>query len=135
MQDSYTLFVPSAPSASPQSVTAFVLTTSSVTVAWEEVPATQLNGILATYEVRFQPTGQMGGATVLQNSTEQNTIVTGLNGNVNYSVSVRAYTAVGPGPYSDPAVPITTQPGSKCHLKRTFPSSQPSPALFLQSPL
>ena len=115
----YSLFILPAPSASPQNVTALVLSSSSATVAWEEVPVAGLNGILTTYQVRLQPTVLVDGVTVLRTSTERNITVDGLNGNVNYDVSVRAYTAVGSGPYSDPAVRITTEGGSKLLLKKT----------------
>ncbi len=80
-------------------------------VMWKEVPAIDRNGILITYEVLFEPTpaeGQDVGASVLENTTDLSLTVDRLAENVLYNVSVRAYTAVGGGPFSAPPVLIMT---------------------------
>ncbi len=85
-------------------------------VMWKEVPAIDLNGILIIYEVLFKPTpadGQDVGASVLENTTDLNLTVDRLAENVLYSVSVRAYTAVGEGPFSAPPDLIMTDQDSK----------------------
>ena len=101
------------PSASPQNVTAFDLTLTSAMVMFEPFSAIDENGVLTTYEVLFEPTpaaGQDVGDDVLANVTvtEFSVIVEGLAENVLYNVTVRAYTAVGAGPFSAPPVQIMT---------------------------
>ena len=70
-------------------------------VTWEEVPAIDENGIIITYEIEFVPlqfteilvTGSI-------NTTNLFIDITGLQEYVEYDIRVRAYTSVGPGPFS-----------------------------------
>ncbi len=88
-------------------------------MTWEPLPDVDLNGILSTYEVRLQSMSLMGGVMVRDgeevrvNSSGLNVTVNGLEGFVRYSVTVRARTVVGAGPYSSPPINITTEQGSE----------------------
>ena len=74
-------------------------------MSWEEVPAIDQNGIIIMYEVQYEPL-QTFGVLLIQtvNITAPATMMnlTDLEEYVEYSITVRAYTSVGPGPYSDP---------------------------------
>ena len=70
-------------------------------MTWEEVPAVDQNGIIVTYEVLFEPI-QFSDTLMsgLINTSELALILAGLEEFVEYNFSVRAYTTVGPGPFS-----------------------------------
>ena len=64
------------------------------------------------YEVQYDPLetfdGQISTETVnITNLSLLCTVVTGLEEYAEYNISVRAYTSVGPGPYSDPVTERT----------------------------
>ena len=91
---------------------ASALSFTTIMVTWEEVPAISQNGIIVNYEVRVEPlqfTGELETETI--NTTDLSVNVTGLEENVEYMISVRAYTGVGPGPYSDPVTERTSEDG------------------------
>ena len=82
-------------------------------VLWEEVVAIDQNGIIVSYEIDFEPlefTDTLMPASV--NTTNLSINITGLEENVEYNISVRAYTSVGPGPYSDPVTERTSEDGT-----------------------
>ena len=71
---------------------------------WEEVPAIDQNGIITTFEVFLEPLQFRELLTAgYVNTSDLSTIIAGLQEFVEYDISVRAYTSVGPGPLS-PAV-------------------------------
>ncbi len=51
------------------------------------------------------------------NTTNVSTVLTGLEENLEYNVSVRAYTSVGPGPYSPEDMEITFEDGRSIMIK------------------
>ena len=61
------------------------------------------HGIITMYEVHYSIVGDSVYVTVnTTNGDETSLIVVGLEEFTNYTIVVRAYTAVGPGPYSAP---------------------------------
>ena len=84
-----------------------VVSSTEIEVSWEEVPAIDQNGIITVYEVQYVTLETCNGSiyTLNTNTTMLNTTLTDLEEYVEYNITVRAYTSVGPGPYSDP--PIT----------------------------
>ena len=70
-------------------------------VTWEEVLAIDENGIIINYEIEFVP---LQFTEILVNGSINTTNlfidITGLQEYVEYDISVRAYTSVGPGPFS-----------------------------------
>ena len=71
-------------------------------VAWERVLAIDENGIIVNYEVRFELlefTETLTTSSV--NTTDLIVVLRALQEYVEYNISVRAYTTVGPGSYSD----------------------------------
>ena len=93
-----------------------VLSSTEIEVSWEEVPAINQNGIITMYEVQYIPLETFGGQISTTTVNDTNTsllfiVLTGLEEYVQYSISVRAYTSVGPGPYGDPVPERTNSDG------------------------
>ena len=81
-------------------------------VTWDEVPGLDQNGIIIDYEFEIQPLDFPADISADQfTTTSLSILVTGLEEYVNYNISVRAYTSVGPGPYSDPVTERTLEDG------------------------
>ena len=78
---------------------------------WEEVPPIDRNGIISTYEVSYEPLETFGqlSSTDIINATNLSVILEGLHPFLSYNISVRAYTSVGSGPYSDVVAEITQE--------------------------
>ena len=61
------------------------------------------HGNITMYEVRYSVIGDSVNLTLnTTNGDETSLLVDGLEEFTNYTIQVRAYTAVGPGPYSAP---------------------------------
>ena len=93
------------PSEAPQNVMLMVESSTAIRVSWEEVPAIDENGIITMYQVQYDPLETFGGliSTTNINITDTSmlsTVLTGLEEYVEYNISVRAYTSIGPGLYS-----------------------------------
>ena len=77
------------------------------------------NGVITMYEVLYQPqetfNDEIEEMTV--NVTELTANLTDLEEYVNYTISVRAYTSVGEGPYSEGIIELTDEDGNFEHLK------------------
>ena len=60
------------------------------------------NGIIILYEVQYEPLMTFGGQlmTMAMNTSNTSIVLGGLQEYVEYNISVRAYTIVGPGPFS-----------------------------------
>ena len=103
------------PAAAPQNVMTMAESSTEITVTWEEVPAIDENGNITMYEVEYMPLetfdGQIATNSVTVDPTLLNTTLTGLEEYVDYNISVRAFTSVGPGPYSVSTVERTDQDG------------------------
>ena len=94
---------------------------TEILVTWEEVPAIDENGIIINYEIQFEPlefTDVLMTETII--AANMSAMISGLQEYVEYSISVRAYTSVGPGPYSDP---VTQRTLEDCKLIRTLPNN------------
>ena len=80
---------------------------------WSEVPDLDQNGIIINYEVQLEPLDFPADIVVDSfNTTDLLERTTGLQEAVNYNIRVRAYTSVGPGPYSDPVTVRTSEDGN-----------------------
>ena len=85
-----------------------------ILVRGEEVPEIDENGIIVMYEVQYVPLQTFGGQIVAAttNRSDLYRALYGLQEYVEYNISVRAYTSVGPGPYSDPVTERTLEDGT-----------------------
>ena len=90
-------------------MTAETISSSEVMVSWSEVSVIDRNGIITEYQVFLQPSN----VTMIVNFAQLSAVVSGLEGNILYNVTVSAFTAVGQGPYSSPPVQVVTNIGGK----------------------
>ena len=78
---------------------------TTIIVTWDIIPPIDQNGVITMYEVFYEPLETFGGVIQTQtrnvSGTEMSVVLMNLEEFVNYSISVRAYTSVGEGPYSD----------------------------------
>ena len=82
-------------------------------MTWDEIPGLDQNGIITEYEVEIEPLDFPADISVdLLTTTNLSIVVTGLEEYVFYNISVRAYTSVGPGLYSDPVSERTFEDGN-----------------------
>ena len=82
-------------------------------MTWDEIPELDQNGIIIEYEVQIEPLDFSADIFVDPlNTSSLSIVVTGLEEYVFYNISVRAYTSVGPGPYSDPVTERTLEDGN-----------------------
>ena len=85
-----------------------VMSPTSISIVWEEIPPLYRNGIITIYEILYVPFETFDGAISANtvNTTDLFYLLESLQQYVRYNISVRAYTRIGPGPYS---VPIDNQ--------------------------
>ena len=91
-----------APSGYPQNVVPTTISSTEILVSWDEVPEIDQNGVIILYDVQYEPLMTFGGElmTMTMNTSNTSIVLGGLQEYVEYNVSVRAYTSVGPGPFS-----------------------------------
>ena len=98
---------------------ATVVSSTEIMVTWDIVLPIDQNGVITMYEVLYQPqetfNDEIEEMTV--NVTKLTENLTGLEEYVNYTISVRAYTSVGEGPYSEVIIKLTDEDGNFEHLK------------------
>ena len=101
------------PASAPVNVAAVSISSTQVKVTWGDVPPTDQNGIIITYEVEYIPLEDFHGAIGKDttNVSALSVILMRLQEYVNYTISVRAYTSAGAGPYSDPVSILTYEDG------------------------
>jgi len=103
----------SVPTGSPQNFTAIGHSSTSIRLQWDAPPRKHRNGEIVLYEVLYH---QQRPSTVdwTTNTTEQSVMVEGLETSTDYNFMIRAYTAVGPGPWSN-RLPFRTFPHREHH--------------------
>ena len=80
-------------------------------VTWENIPLIDQNGVIITYEIIYEPLETFCGNISEQkhNTTDLFATLMDLEEFVNYSISIRGYTIVGPGIYSVPIIVMTSE--------------------------
>ena len=78
---------------------------------WEEVPEIDRNGIINFYEVQIDPARFQDVSYMNVSGSELVLVVDELEEFVEYSFTIRAYTIVGPGPFSVVTTNTTNQAG------------------------
>ena len=106
-----------APDVAPSNVRADVLGSTALNISWEEIPPINRNGIVIAYEVLYEPLETFEGRLMPMqvNTSDLYVVLNSLEEFVGYNVSIRAYTSVGPGPYSNKVFAMT-QEASKWSL-------------------
>ena len=67
---------------------------------WDEVPEIHQNGIITMYEIEYSQSGDNQNSTATVGGDQQVLNLSMLEDFETYRIRVRAYTSVGPGPYS-----------------------------------
>ena len=92
---------------------ATVVSSTEIMVTWDMVPPINQSGVITMYEVLYQPQETFDGSiedlTVNVSAPEMSVVLMNLQEYVNYTISVRAYTSVGEGPYSDGIIQLTNE--------------------------
>ena len=105
-----------APSSPPANVSAVTVSSTEILVTWDIVPPIDQNGIITMYEVLYVPLETFGGAvgplTVNVSGSEMSVVLTDLEEFLTYTISVRAYTNVADGPYSQAIAALTFEDGT-----------------------
>ena len=95
---------------------ATVMSSTEIVVTWYIVSPINQSGVITMYEVLYQPqetfNGSIGDLTVNVSAPEMSVVLMNLQEYVNYTISVRAYTSVGEGPYSEGIVELTEENGN-----------------------
>ncbi len=81
---------------------ATVISSTEIKVNWTDVLEIDQNGVITDYEVMYVPLMRFGNtlSITIVNTTNMYITLDGLQEFVNYNISVRALTSVGPGPFS-----------------------------------
>ena len=102
------------PNVPPDNVQAITSSSTAVLVTWDPVPEIDRNGIITQYEVEFNQNTfseiSLGNLTTT-NGPQLMVELEGLEEYVEYTVRVRAFTSVGPGPFSVAVVDRTLEDG------------------------
>ena len=98
------------PASPPQNVHTTAISSTAIEVRWIEVPMINENGIIISYEIQVEPLDFNDILTIIYvNTTTLSMVVSDLQEFVAYNISVRAYTSVGPGPFSPPVTDRTLE--------------------------
>ena len=101
---------------------ATVVSSTEIMVTWDIVLPIDQNGVITVYEVLHQPqetfNGSIGDLTVNISAPEMSVVLMNLQEYVNYTISVRAYTSVGEGLYSDGIIELTNEDSEYKIFKR-----------------
>ena len=101
--------IPPAPSAAPNSVSVFEVTSSSITVQWGAVPCIHRNGDITSYSVQYGVVGSESTQTMfVSGASTTEASITGLGESTTYTIEVAAVNDAGIGVYSEPLI-ITAQ--------------------------
>ena len=112
--------ITTVPSGFPLNIIATTINSSKINVSWETFPQIDHNGVLTEYEVQYNQSvaviSHPPTATEIVPANTTSLVLTGLGALLNYTVTVRAFTIVGPGgPYSPDSATAETDPDSKSY--------------------
>ena len=102
LSDRFCSFIASVPDTPPVNVQSTVLSSTAITVTWEDVLAIDQNGILRQFEVMISQS-MFADNPERSITTDASVFMLELNDLeefVEYNISVRAFTSLGPGPFS-----------------------------------
>ncbi len=83
---------------------------------WTDVQEIDRNGIIVAFEILYNPLNTFEGVLiqgmVSTSASNRSVEIYSLEEYVQYNVSVRAYTSIGPGPFSSPVTARTLENGN-----------------------
>ena len=86
-----------APFTSPNISHIVTLSPTTIEAKWNDIPESDLNGIISQYEVRYKVVNESMLDSIFTRNLS--VLLSDLRASTAYEVSVRAYTSVGPGPF------------------------------------
>jgi netrin-G3 ligand len=93
------------------------LSSTDIYVTWEEVPPIDRNGMITIYDVLYEPLETFEVLTSnTVNTTNLSLVLVELHPFVSYNISLRAYTSIGGGPYSDSLLETTHEDRKQLQL-------------------
>ena len=103
------------PASAPINSMATAVSSTEIMVTWDLVFPIDQNGIITEYEVMYEPletfNDSIGIGTINVTTPNTSIVLSGLQEYVDYSVRVRAFTSVGPGPLSSAIQERTSEDG------------------------
>ncbi len=97
----------------PDNVTASANSSTTILITWDIVPTGNQNGIIPMYEVLYRPLEIFNGAIMTETTnvseSMMSVVLSNLEEFVNYTISLRAYTSEGAGPYSEEVTVMTPE--------------------------
>ena len=92
--------IPPAPSATPNSVSVYAMSSTAIIIQWEAVPCIEQNGDITGYTVRVLESGEMERVEDVVGDVNEVTI-SDLTPSTTYSIQVAPVNSEDTGPYSD----------------------------------
>ena len=93
--------IPTAPSAAPNSVSVYAMSSTALIVQWEAVPCIEQNGDITGYIVHVLESGEMERVEDVVGDDVNNVTISELTPSTTYSIQVAAVNSEDTGPYSD----------------------------------
>ena len=112
------LFLFPAPSDYPQNLNSVTVSSTEIAVSWNEVPEIGRNGIIIQYEVQYEPLMVFSDA-LTTNTSNTSALLRDLLEYIEYNITVRAYTSIGPGPLSPGVTNRTFEDGKLFRVQFT----------------
>ncbi|KAL0850695.1 hypothetical protein ABMA28_006640 [Loxostege sticticalis] len=108
-----------APEASPERVRCEPMSAQSIRVWWEPPPPASRGGVLLGYELLYEVVSNLDSQVETRRAGGMETVLQALQRAANYSIAVRARTAAGAGPASEPVFCTTHEdiPGAPADIK------------------
>ena len=105
------MFLSTVPSGSPKITEAMAISPTEIEMSWNEVSPINQNGIIIIYEVDYQPAQVFNGSMTVDvmNTTNTTILLSNLHESVQYNITVRAYTRIGPGTFSSHILSFTQE--------------------------
>ena len=95
------------PSEGPKVVSFYEVNQTTLWISWDELARDKRNGIIIGYEIKHEKASTEArskpsiGDTTYSNSANSFSLVTGFQPGCYYSISVRAFTSAGGGPFGE----------------------------------
>ncbi|KAL9978989.1 hypothetical protein ACROYT_G016578 [Oculina patagonica] len=103
------------PDEAPQNLTAVNKTSTSILITWDEVPLGERNGAIQSYEVNYTPVANDNKTSQVIEAPAQYLLLSNLQKNTDYSITVLACNVIGCGPASQPIFVATDQNNDPPH--------------------
>ena len=103
----FLLFLLVVPNSAPVNVRGHNISSTSILVQWDSVPAENRNGIIMSCRVTYKEFPGGNTNSRVANATTTQATLTGLKKYTNYSIAVFASTLKGDGNASEPIIVIT----------------------------